>query len=78
MKMETLVILIGTDGFMPPISSIGEIVEDFDGLDFGVLFPHFPCPAGPEIYWYIPPSMLRPVSGLPLQEDEQTEIKVLA
>lgn len=78
MKVGTLVILIGTDGYMPPLGSIGEIIEDFDGEDYGILFPNCHCPNPPGIHWYTEPWMIRPISGLPLQEDEQTDIKIPA
>lgn len=58
MKVGDLVMLIGTDGFMPNLGSIGEIVEPFDGEDFGVLFPSWPCPVPPGIQWYVPPCWL--------------------
>ncbi|TDV06045.1 hypothetical protein C7408_12426 [Paraburkholderia caballeronis] len=65
MKVGTVVILIGTDGYMPPIGSYGEIVEplDMDG-DYGVLFPLHPCQNPPGIHWYARGTWLLPVSGL--------------
>ena len=62
MKIGQLVMLIGTEGGMPPIGAVGEIVEAFDGEDYGVDFPGLTCPAGPEPYWYVPPRMLMPVT----------------
>ncbi len=60
MKVGQLVMLVGTDGYMPPMGAVGEIVEPFDGEDYGVLFPRYPCPVeSPE--WYVPPRMLMPI-----------------
>lgn len=73
MKCGQLVMLIGTDGFMPPMGAVGEIVEAFDGEDYGVDFPHHPCPVPPEPYWYVPPRMLMPIDGArATQVDEVT------
>lgn len=64
MKRGQLVMLIGTDGFMPPMGAVGEIVKAFDGEDYGVMFPRHPCPVeSPE--WYVPPHMLMPIDGAP-------------
>lgn len=63
MNIGQLVMLIGTDGFMPPMGAIGQIVEGYDGEDYGVDFPRHICPAGPEPYWYVPPNMLMPING---------------
>ena len=63
MKRGQLVMLVGTDGFMPPMGAVGEIVEPFDGEDYGVMFPRHPCQVeSPE--WYVPPHMLMPINGL--------------
>jgi hypothetical protein len=78
MKVGTLVMLVGSDGYMPPFGSIGEIVEplDSDG-DYGVLFPKHPCPArglggAYEPQWYAKPSWLMPIDGgLPAIADER-------
>ncbi|WP_314435818.1 hypothetical protein [Massilia timonae] len=64
MKVGQLVMLVGTDGYMPPMGAVGEIVKSFDGEDYGVLFPRHPCPVeSPE--WYVPPHMLMPIGGAP-------------
>lgn len=62
MKIGTLVVLIGTDGYMPPLGACGEIVsrEDVDG-DYDVLFPHHPCPNPPDTSWIAHRSWLLPV-----------------
>lgn len=66
MKAGQLVMLVGTDGYMPPMGAVGEIVEPFDGEDYGVLFPRHPCPVeSPE--WYVPPHMLMPIGGAPAE-----------
>lgn len=62
MRIGQLVMLTGTDGYMPPLGSIGEIVEAFDGEDYGVDFPGTPCPVPPEPYWYVPPQYLMPIN----------------
>lgn len=64
LKPGTLVILIATDGFMPPLGAYGEIVAWDDG-DYEVLFPHYPCPVPPGITWYAAPYMLLPVGDKP-------------
>ena len=62
MKPGQLVMLIGTDGYMPPMGAVGEIVVAFDGEDYGVMFPRHPCPVqSPE--WYVPPHMLMPIDS---------------
>lgn len=61
MKPGLLVMLVKTEPGLPPIGSCGEIVEAFDGEDFGVDFPHHKCEAGPEPYFYAPPSFLIPI-----------------
>ncbi|HAK91129.1 hypothetical protein [Massilia timonae] len=66
MRIGQLVMLVGTDGYMPPMGAVGEIVEAFDGEDYGVLFPRHPCPVeSPE--WYVPPHMLMPIDGAPAE-----------
>lgn len=62
MKIGDLVMLIGTDGFMPPLGAIGEIVG-WDGEDFEVEFPRHPCPALPGTYWCALPSWLVLIRG---------------
>jgi hypothetical protein len=62
MKIGHLVMLIGTEEGMPPIGSIGEIVVDFDGEDYGVDFPGNPCPVPPGREYYVPPHMLMPIT----------------
>jgi hypothetical protein len=73
MKQKRLVMFIGGERFMPPVGAVGEIVEGFDGTDYGVAFPYHPCPVGHEPYWYIPPSMLMPLTGMPLSEIEESK-----
>lgn len=57
-----LVMLIGTDGYMPPMGAIGEIVG-YDGEDYEVFFPKHPCPVPPGLYWCALPSWLMPLNG---------------
>lgn len=72
-----LVLLTGTDGFMPPIGSIGEVQSGPDEVgDYEVLFPGCPCPVPPGILWYVPRSMLtllRPAADLEIV-DEAREV----
>lgn len=53
LKIGTLVCLVGTDGYMPPMGVCGEIVGalDCDG-DYLVSFPGHPCPHPPTTSWY--------------------------
>jgi hypothetical protein len=39
------------------LGALGEIVEPFDGEDFGVMFHGWPCLFG-EPQWYVPPRWL--------------------
>lgn len=62
MKVGQLVMLVGTDGFMPPLGAVGEIVGPLDPVgDHEVLFPHHPCPVC-EPTWEIPARWLMPIS----------------
>lgn len=57
MKVGDMVMLIGCDNFMPPCGVVGTIIRPFDGEDFAVDFPSYPCPVeSPE--WYVPPQWL--------------------
>lgn len=75
LSIGQLVILIDDDGYMPPHGSYGEIVEgmDQDG-DYGVLFPSHPCPNPPGVHWYAPRAWLRPITGLPIDEETREEL----
>jgi hypothetical protein len=57
-----IVLLVGTDDYMPPIGSVGEIVEaqDADG-DYGVEFAGHPCPNPPGTHWYAHRTWLVPL-----------------
>jgi len=57
MLVGDLVMLVGSDGYMPPFGSIGTIIEPFDGEDYGVIFDNHICPVG-EPQWYAQPSWL--------------------
>lgn len=65
MKAGDLVMLIGKDDFMPRLGAIGMIIEPFDGEDFGVHFPAWPCPVG-EFWWYVPPRWLMLIPPRPI------------
>lgn len=54
MRVGQRVMLIGTDGFMPPMGACGVIVGPLDWCgDHEVLFPDYPCPVS-EPTWEIP------------------------
>ena len=61
-KIGQMVMLVGTDGFMPPFGAIGE-VTGYDGEDYDVLFPKHPCPVPPGITWCALPNWLMPIDG---------------
>ena len=75
-KPGQMVMLIGTDGFMPPLGAIGEIVA-FDDGDYDVLFPKHPCPVPPGITWCAPPTWLMPLGGDEInhKDSEALELK---
>lgn len=60
-----MVMLIGKDDFMPNLGAIGVIVEPFDGEDFEVDFPAWPCPVGDPL-WFVPPRWLMLIPGRPI------------
>ena len=66
MKIGQLVMLIGTDGFMPPLGAVGEIVGPLDAYgDHTVLFPHYPCPVPPGVTWEAQAQWLMPLNDGP-------------
>lgn len=73
MRLGQAVMLVGTDGYMPPMGSVGEIVEAFDGGDYGVAFERYPCPVPPETYWYVPPEYLMPINRNNETQEEQAK-----
>jgi len=74
-KKGDLVRLIGTDGYMPPIDSIGTVLTDFDEYDEAdVLFHGWPCPNPPGTYWVSARWMLRKID--PPSEGETREAYV--
>lgn len=72
MKIGQLVMLIGTDGFMPPLGSVGEIIGplDEDG-DYEVLFPNCRCPVPPG-EWFVQTRFLMPINEDPPKVAEFT------
>jgi hypothetical protein len=62
MRVGTLVVLVGSDGFMPPIGSVGIIVSEFDqDGDCDVFFADCPCPVPPSSSWVAHRSWLIPL-----------------
>ena len=73
MKVGQLVVLIGADGFMPPLGAVGEIVGPLDKCgDHEVLFPKHPCPVS-EPTWEVPARWLMPLNDGPQQEIMECE-----
>lgn len=70
MKVGQLVMLVGTDGFMPPLGAVGEIVGPLDEYgDHEVLFPLHPCPVPPGVTWEAQERWL-----MPLDDGEKPEM----
>ena len=62
MKIGQLVMLVGTDVFMPPLGAVGEIVGPLDEFgDYEVLFHRYPCPNPPGITWETQAHWLMPL-----------------
>jgi hypothetical protein len=79
-KIGDLVMLIGCEPGLPTMGSIGEIVEGFDGEDFGVDFPGIIAPGGPEPYFYVPPKWLMVIPDSEIHEvieAVRTELRVV-
>ena len=72
LKIGQLVMLVGCDGYMPPLGAIGEVVGFEDG-DYDVLFPKHPCPVPPGITWCAAPSWLMPIYGEAADKDLEQE-----
>lgn len=69
MKVGQLVMLVGTDGFMPPLGAVGEIVGPLDEYgDYEVLFPRHPCQVPPGITWEAQAQWLMPLNDGPSVE----------
>lgn len=63
MRIGQRVMLIGTDGFMPPMGSIGTVQSPiYEDGDCEVLFPEYPCPNPPGITWVAHWTWLLPLS----------------
>lgn len=77
MKIGQMVLLINTDGFMPPVGSYGEIVGALDFMgDHEVLFPNHPCPNPPSITWEVPASFLMPINdGVKIKYNEKENVE---
>lgn len=72
LKIGQVVALVGTDGFMPPIGAVGEVVGWDDG-DYEVAFADHPCPVPPGETWFAAPAWLVPLDGTLLDEEAQQE-----
>jgi hypothetical protein len=71
------VMLIGTDGYMPPLGSRGIILSDFDEVgDCDVLFHGHPCPNPPDTSWVAHRSWLLPLDDgdTAMPADAETEM----
>ena len=75
LKIGQIVMLIGTDGYMPPIGSIGEVMGEIDSWgDHEVLFPSFPCPNPPGITWEAHSSWLMPIGDWNREKAKEAEV----
>lgn len=72
MKVACTVMLVGTDGHMPPMGTTGTIVADADrDGDYEVMFPKYPwrrhhsgcCPDETDT-WFVPGRWLMPLDDL--------------
>lgn len=62
LKPGQLVMLIGNDSdSMPPFGAIGE-VKSWDGVDYVVDFPRYPCVVSPTKTWWCLPNWLMPIN----------------
>lgn len=62
MRVGQRVMLVGSDGYMPPFGAIGVIVGALDWMgDHEVWFPDHPCPVGDESTWDAHYSWLMPI-----------------
>jgi hypothetical protein len=73
-KIGDVVVLVGTDGYMPPLGSTGEVLSGIDSFgDYEVYFPVYPCPVPPETSWYIQEQFLKPFAPLSVDELETSD-----
>lgn len=70
MKIGLRVMLIGTDGYMPPVGAVGSIVSQLDSGEYEVDFPEHPWRTAPmhrgasvvgDDTWVIPGVWLMPL-----------------
>lgn len=78
-KVGDLVRLIGDDGFMPPLGSIGtvESAEDEYG-DHDVLFIGYPCPNPPGTTWVTHKTWIKRIDPSALSEAVETNEEITA
>lgn len=77
MRIGQLVMLVGTDGYMPPLGAIGEIVGplDEDG-DYEVLFPQHLCPVPPGVTWAAQAHWLMPIDPPSKMKNEEKHLEI--
>lgn len=69
MNIGQMVLLIDTDGYMPPLGTIGTIIEPIDSDDdYGVSFPSHPCPHPPGPHWYAHKAWLVPLDSKEMKQ----------
>lgn len=73
MNVGQVVLLIapleGTDCYVP-VGAVGEIVSPLDECgEYDVLFPGYPCSAGPLPDWVVPATWLVPINPKRLTRD---------
>lgn len=62
LRVGTKVMLVGNDGFMPPMGAVGYVHGPLDLYgDHEVYFPKHLCPVPPGVTWEIPARWLMPV-----------------
>lgn len=73
MRLGQLVMLIGSDGFTPPLGAVGEITRLMDSYgDYEVYFPRHICPVEPP-NWECQAAWLLPIDPGDLWEYAETE-----
>jgi hypothetical protein len=76
MKVNQMVMLVGSDGYMPPFGSTGTIVGIEEDGEYRVLFPGHACPALPGDWWIAPGSWLMPIDPDDKLKSEDRELEL--